>query len=133
MRRLAIWIPVLLLLLAPWSVRAGSAWDELRIGMTGLEAEATLGKPLLRSVGQDYAVWIYDHRAELVFYGPLIAWSAPSERGVTGRRVDVWQRPVGVAKIEPIFLPKPARYKPAEVRRAPVVPAVWRSAFRFGR
>lgn len=115
------WIPVLISLLAPWSVRAGAAWAELRIGMTELEAEATLGKPLLRSVGRDYAVWIYDHRAELVFYGPLIAWTAPSERGVPGRSVDVWQRPVSGVGVEPVFLPKPERYKPTQGRRAPVV------------
>jgi hypothetical protein len=133
MLRRKIWIPALFSLLAPWSARAGAAWNELRIGMTDLEAEAIIGKPLLRSVGQDYAVWIYDHRAELVFYGPLIAWTAPSERGVLGRSVDVWQKPVGAVGAEPTFLPKPARYKPAEVRRAPVVPAEWRSAFRYGR
>jgi hypothetical protein len=101
--------------------------------MTDLEAEAVLEKPLLRSVGQDYAVWIYDHRAELVFYGPLVAWTAPSERGVLGLSVDGWQRPVRAVEVERTFLPQPARYKLADVRRAPVVPAEWRSAYRPGR
>ncbi len=74
-------------------MRGESAWDHLRIGMTEVEAEAILGAPLLRSVGQDFAVWIYNHRAELVFYGPLIAWSAPREGNTPGRVVDVWQAP----------------------------------------
>ena len=101
--------------------------------MTDLEAEAIIGTTRLRSVGQDYVVWIYDHRAELVFYGPLIAWTAPSECGVLGLSVDVWQRPVRAVEVERTFLPKPARYKLADVRRAPVVPGEWRSAFRLGR
>ena len=45
--------------------------------MTEFEAEAMLGPPLRRSVGHDFSGWIFNHRAELVFYGPLIAWSAP--------------------------------------------------------
>lgn len=133
MLRRFTWIPVLVWLLAPWSLQAGTAWAALRIGMTDLEAEATLGKPLLRSAGQDYAVWIHDHRAELVFYGSLIAWSAPTVGGVPGWRVDVWQNPMGAVSTEPAFLPKPERYKPAEVSCAPVVPAEWRSALRLGR
>ena len=59
--------------------------------MTEVEAEAILGAPLLRSVGQDFAVWIYNHRAELVFYGSLIARPAPREGKDPGRVVDVGQ------------------------------------------
>ncbi len=119
--------------LSPLAVRGQSAWDQLRIGMTEVEAEAILGKPLLRSAGQDFAVWIYNHRAELVFYGPLIAWSAPREGTTPGRVVDVWQAPPVGEALAVTFLPKPVRYLPAAERRAPIVPAVWRSAFRYGR
>lgn len=107
-------------------MRGESAWDHLRIGMTEVEAEAILGAPLLRSVGQDFAVWIYNHRAELVFYGPLIAWSAPREGNTPGRVVDVWQAPPQGYALTVTFLPKPNRYLPAAERRAPITPAVGR-------
>ena len=119
--------------LSPVAMRGESAWDQLRIGMTEVEAEAILGAPLLRSVGQDFAVWIYNHRAELVFYGPLIAWSAPREGKAPGRVVDVGQAPPQGDALAVTFLPKPNRYLPVAERRAPIAPAVGRSAVRSKR
>ena len=114
-------------------MRGESAWDQLRIGMTEVEAEAILGAPLLRSVGQDFAVWIYNHRAELVFYGPLIAWSAPREGKDPGRVVDVGQAlPQGDA-LAVAFLPKLIRDLPEAELGAPIVPVVGRLAVRFRR
>jgi len=40
--------------------------------MTQGQAPSALGEPLLRSSGQDFGIWIYDVRAELVLYGILV-------------------------------------------------------------
>jgi len=101
--------------------------------MTQVEAEAMLGPPLRRGVGHDFSGWIFNPRAELVFYGPLIARPAPREGKAPGRVVDVGQAlPQGDA-LAVAFLPKLIRDLPEAERRAPIVPSVGRSAVRFRR
>ncbi len=101
--------------------------------MTEFEAEAMLGPPLRRSVGHDFSGWIFNHRAELVFYGSLIARPAPREGKDPGRVVDVGQAlPQGDA-LAVAFLPKLIRDLPEAELRAPIVPVVGRLAVRFRR
>lgn len=43
------------------------------------ETAAVLGRPLLRTAGKGFELWIYNHGAEVVFYaGPVFAWTAPT-------------------------------------------------------
>ena len=76
--------------------------------MTAEQAMLQLGEPLLRSAGQGFEVWIYDHRAEVVFYGLVVGWTAPGSAASVGKSVDIWQTRRGQYSTEPVFLPRPA-------------------------
>jgi|GEM_PF-5861786 len=108
---------ILLLLFAPGPLGAAAGWAQLKLGMTRDEAALALGEPLIRSSGQDFEVWIYDERAELVFYGVLVGWSSPGAVAMTARTVDVWQVAAGAPRSE-FVLARPARINPPVVRRA---------------
>ena len=108
---------ILLLLFAPGPLRAAAEWTQLKLGMTRDQAVAALGEPLIRSSGQDFEVWIYDERAELVFYGVLVGWSSPGAVAMTARTVDVWQVAAGAPRSE-FVLARPARINSPAVRRA---------------
>ncbi len=88
------------------SARAASAWTHLKLGMTSDDAIAAVGEPLQRSAGQGFEIWIYDDCAELVFYGPLVGWTAPRTATAAARSVDVWSAPAGAA-MPPHILPRP--------------------------
>ena len=69
----------LLALLSSGLAAVGNGWARLRAGMSPVETAATLGTPLIRSAGRGFELWIYDGRAEVVFFGgPVIAWTAPA-------------------------------------------------------
>lgn len=60
------------------SAQENDAWAQLRAGMTRIEADALLGRPLLRSTGKGFELWTYSGGAEVIFYrGPVYAWTAP--------------------------------------------------------
>lgn len=98
-------LSVLFVLLAG-SARAASAWAQLKLGMTAEQAVAIVGEPLQRSAGQGFEIWTYDDRAELLFYGPLVGWSAPRSADMVTRSVDVWSAPAA-ATAQPQILPRP--------------------------
>ena len=76
---------------APSFVRGANVWDHLKIGMTAEETAAVIGEPLFRSAGSGFELWIYDHHAEVVFFGSLIGWTTPAAGQAIGHAVDVWQ------------------------------------------
>lgn len=86
LRRLAF-----LLLLSPGFVRGADSWAQLKIGMTAEETAAAIGKPLFRSEGRGFELWIYDHHAEVLFFGSLIGWTTPGTDKAASQVVDVWQ------------------------------------------
>ena len=88
------------------SARAASAWTQLKLGMTAEQAVAIVGEPLQRSAGQGFEIWTYDDRAELLFYGPLVGWTAPRSADMIARSVDVWSAPMA-ATAQPQILPRP--------------------------
>ena len=76
-------LPVLLLALiaAPAVFGAGgvNGWTRLKLGMMPVETAATLGDPLIRSASKGFELWIYDGKAEVLFFaGPVVAWTPPS-------------------------------------------------------
>ncbi len=55
-------------------------WSRLKAGLSIEETEEALGRPLIRTYGRGYQVWIYDGRGEVVFSeGPgAMGWSVPT-------------------------------------------------------
>ena len=102
-------------------VRGAEPWSEVRLGMTAEQATALLGKPLLRSGGFGFEIWTYDRCGEVVFYGPLVAWTEPAAAGKVGRSVDVWQKDSAPGETAAFFLPRPEKTQrlPARTNRAP--------------
>ncbi len=91
MGRILLWRLTFLAFLAPAFVRGADVWDHLKIGMTAEETAAVIGAPLFRSAGSGFELWIYDHHAEVVFFGSLIGWTTPATDQRIGHAVDVWQ------------------------------------------
>jgi hypothetical protein len=119
MVRPAVLLLAILPCTAPTALRAGEDWTRLKIGMSPAEATRALGSPLIRTAGQGFEVWIYDSRAEAVFYGPLVGWTAPHAADAPATVVDVWQETKGDPDGPRFFLPRPT--PPKSVRRdAPV-------------
>lgn len=79
MQRLGYRLLLFLLLASPaWAVGRGG-WDTLKVGMSALETSQALGSPLIRNVNKGFELWIYDGRAEVLFFrGPVVAWTPPS-------------------------------------------------------
>jgi hypothetical protein len=86
MRRLAL-LPLLAVgLLAPGRAPAADGWTALKRGMTPTQAMAALGKPLVRTAGRGFEVWIYDQHTEVVFFrGPVVAWTDPAQAASPAR------------------------------------------------
>jgi hypothetical protein len=97
----------MILVFLPGFIRGGEGWAQLKIGMAETEAVAALGEPLMRLNGKGFEVWIYDNRAEALFYGCLIGWTSPSTGQTMGQSVDIWQRQPGAADAPVFFLPRP--------------------------
>jgi hypothetical protein len=76
-----------------WSTpaRGADGWERLKLGMTTEDAEAMLGAPLIRNQGKGFEKWIYDGRAEVLFYGGVIAWTAPASSPAAHSPTEVWQ------------------------------------------
>lgn len=91
------------------------SWAQLKLGMTGDEATEVLGEPLFKTVGHGFELWIYDNKAEALFYGgPLVGWTTPEKRKSVVRSVDVWQRKAAGSDA-PVFI-LPRVYRPAQRR-----------------
>lgn len=111
-------IRIALLLMLPSALaRAADAWAQLKLGMTPDQAVAVLGEPILRSSGQGFEIWTYDSRGELVFYGPLVGWTAARVGEMTGRTVDVWQAAPGTEVNTRRVLPRPVPADKSLTRR----------------
>lgn len=53
-------------------------WSRIKTGITTAQATDALGKPLIRTYGRGFEVWIYDSCGEVVFGGgPALGWSMP--------------------------------------------------------
>ncbi len=108
---------LLLFALVPGFISAAESWNQLKIGMTSEQAALKLGDPLIRYTGMGFELWIYDHQAEALFYGPLIGWTSPVTGRVAGRSVDIWQPVPGAPAGIRYFLPRPVLYKNPATRR----------------
>lgn len=86
-------ILLLVLGLLPGSLRGVDGWTQLKLGMTAEAAEAALGAPLIRNEGRGFERWIYDGRAEVLFYGGVIAWTAPASASapIAHAQMEVWE------------------------------------------
>jgi hypothetical protein len=53
-------------------------WSRIKTGVTTAQATEALGKPLIRTYGRGFEVWIYDGCGEVIFAGgPALGWSVP--------------------------------------------------------
>ena len=84
-------LSALLGLLVSVPVPGADGWARLKPGMTTEEAEAALGAPLIRNEGRGFELWIYDSRAEVVFYGGIVAWTAPASAPAIHAPAEVWE------------------------------------------
>lgn len=124
--RVLLWSVLLLL---PFTGRAADGWAQLKRGMTADETRAALGKPLLSSEGYGFAVWIYDHGTEVVFYDRVIAWTLPHAGNAGGPKPEAWsffQGSPGQVR-EPVNVRRPARAEAVPL----ILPPAEYSAFRF--
>ena len=126
----------LLLLVVTGAARGADRWAQLRLGMTTNEAVSALGEPLVRSAGRGFELWIYDHDAEVLFFGDLVGWTTPGTGPSARHSADVWQANQGQDDFRAVLARLPApRSQPA--RRAATAPAAeqraiaWRPALRF--
>lgn len=85
-------------LLVPAFSPGAADWTKVKPGITTFEAAEALGKPLIRSYGRGFQVWIYDGAGEIVFGGgPALGWTVPSPTPESLARpvgLDVLIRPV---------------------------------------
>jgi hypothetical protein len=70
------WLLPVCCLLTPLFAEAD--WSRLHAGLTAEETAEVLGKPLIRTYGRGFEVWIYDGHGEVLFAGgPATAWTQP--------------------------------------------------------
>ncbi len=73
-------------------------WSKIKSGIMLSEAAETLGKPLIRTYGRGFQVWIYDGCGEIIFGGgTAIGWTQPNPTAESLARpvaLDVLIRPV---------------------------------------
>lgn len=96
--------------------------------MTPAATFAALGKPLLRTAGRGFELWIYDHNAEVVFFrGPVIAWTAPSldANPVVPGANDTFEWPV-------LWTPRAKKSIPNPLLDVPGVEFLPNSSFLYG-
>ena len=124
-----------LLLCVPGFLSAADRWAQLKLGMTAEETVAALGEPLIRTVGRGFELWVYDDRAEVLFYGPVIGWTTPGVGPKAGEAHDIWQSDhTGVPT--PTFLsqlPRPVIKKSPFGQNKPAVVYVWLPTGGFRR
>ena len=114
-------------------------WTKLKLGMTVEDAEAALGAPLIRNEGRGFERWVYDGRAEVLFYGGVIAWTAPASTSTLSvyvqahAPVEVWQFYQAIPNRLRDPIPTPLRKRLSAPRgNAPVGPDLG-SSFRYAR
>ena len=85
-------------LMAPALSQGAADWSKVKAGITPTEAAEALGKPLIRTYGRGFQVWIYDGCGEIIFGGgPALGWTQPSPTPESLSRpvsLDVLIRPV---------------------------------------
>ncbi|MEN9403135.1 MAG: hypothetical protein RL091_1838 [Verrucomicrobiota bacterium] len=75
-RLLIRWLLPACCLLAPLFGEAD--WSRLKLGLTQEQTTEALGKPLIRTYGRGFEVWIYDSHGEVLFAGgPATGWTRP--------------------------------------------------------
>ena len=91
-------LPVLLGLLIPVLSQGAADWTKMKTGITPTEAAEAVGKPLIRTYGRGFQVWIYDGCGEIIFGGgPALGWTQPAPTQESLSRpvaLDVLMRPV---------------------------------------
>lgn len=89
---------LVLVLITPTLSPGAADWSKVKTGITPFEAAEALGKPLIRTYGRGFQVWIYDGCGEIVFGGgPALGWTVPSPTAESLARpvaLDVLIRPV---------------------------------------
>jgi len=119
--------------LAPALLRGKENWAQLKLGMTAEETLATLGRPILKSVGNGFEVWIYNNGSEVVLFGSLIGWTAPSAAKLSERSSDIWSEddsdeapPTFLSLLpKPVTLGRAPKPKPAPATARPRSEDVW--------
>lgn len=107
MQRRIHWYLMSFVILATSSLRGADGWAQLKVGMSSDEATEALGLPLMKTSARGFDLWIYDHNAEVLFFGgPLVGWTTPCDLKVASLTVDVWQRPPGSTKPPSFILPR---------------------------
>jgi hypothetical protein len=107
---------------------AAEGWTQLKPGMTAAETRALLGPPLLFSEGHGFAVWIYDHATEVVFYDRVIAWTAPGARTSPAKADEAWS--FYQAAPGSVNVPIPVRQRASRGQETYFIPTTG-SAFRY--
>ena len=70
---------LLLVLMVPALSQGAADWTKIKTGITPTEAADVLGKPLIRTYGRGFQLWIYDGCGEIVFGGgPALGWTQPA-------------------------------------------------------
>lgn len=95
-------------------------WTQLKIGMSADELVNVLGDPIFRRQGRGFETWTYDHGAEVLVYGMVVGWTAPTTPGLKVLSRDVWaEHPNGA------FLPtlQTALRKAVRTPAPPIMPA----------
>jgi hypothetical protein len=70
---------ILLGLMAPALSQGAADWTKVKTGITPTQAAEALGRPLIRTYGRGFQVWIYDGCGEIIFGGgPTLGWTQPS-------------------------------------------------------
>jgi hypothetical protein len=89
---------ILLGLIIPVLSQGAADWTKLKTGIMPTEAAEVLGKPLIRTYGRGFQLWIYDGAGEIVFGGgPALGWTVPAPTAESLARpvaLDVLIRPV---------------------------------------
>ncbi len=80
MRRYHLTAGLLLVLSLGVPLWGAPDWSRVKAGLSVEEAEDALGRPLIRTYGRGFQVWIYDGRGEVIFAdGPgALGWSIPA-------------------------------------------------------
>lgn len=107
---------VVALLLFPVASQAAENWSQLKLGMSVEETIAALGTPLMRTAGRGFETWTYDKGGDVLIYGSLVAWTAPTPAKATVRRKDIWSEHPNLSYAAALSL-VPARI-PSSLRRS---------------
>jgi len=69
---------LLLGLIAPGLSQGAADWTKVKPGIMPSEAAEAVGRPLIRTYGRGFQVWIYDGAGEIIFGGgSALGWTQP--------------------------------------------------------